>query len=271
MTTYRKKRLTKPAKYLAAAFLAVALTISLAAPAFALTVLYDHKTTETVTKGVTYTYDQQVTDAGLLDIHVLKIPLDDPYITVGPATSTTDCGLKETVTKLLTENGAIAGTNGDFFGLAGDYSGSFGPEVKDGQLLSLSTAFNVDGPEYSAFFLDDKNNPFMQFMQSEVHFYNDGKENISVNAINKVSDFVFPVIVTPVAMSDTSSIDSRFPGLLKVVVSGDKITYVSQKGETVKVPSDGYVLVIQEASADWFGQFFKAGQSARLEITTTGL
>ncbi|MCL2352824.1 MAG: phosphodiester glycosidase family protein, partial [Firmicutes bacterium] len=251
--------------------LAAVLALIPSLPALAAEPLFELTTRRAVTKGVTYEENRQVTDAGLLDIHVLTIPLDDPYITVGPAASANDAGLKETVTRLLADNGAVAGTNGDFFGLAGDHSSAFGPEVKDGKLLSLNTSFNKEENEFSGFFLDNTNNPFMTFIQTEIHFYNDGKENIAVSAINKVSDFVLPVIITPAAMSDTASVDARFGGLLKVVVSGQAISYVSRKGETVKVPADGYVLVIQEASADWFGPFFKAGQSAELKISTKGV
>ena len=71
--------------------------------------------------------------------------MTDPNITVGAAESTKEYGLKENVATLLTENKAIAGTNGDFFGLKGDYAASFGPVFKDGKLVHFIERHHIEG------------------------------------------------------------------------------------------------------------------------------
>jgi len=245
--------------------------ILMCVPAYAAETLYETKTQSAVCKGVTYEESRTVTDAGLLNIHVLKVDLTDPYITVNPVDSDKECGLKEPVSALLRESDAIAGVNSDFFGENGTYSAGFAPIIRNGQLVSISGDTNSGGNEFASLLLTQSDNPFISFIRAGLHFYNDGVENIEVHSINKVTDMVYPIIVNRQAMQTTGPLDSRFPGLLKVVVSGGQITYVSRLGETVSVPADGYVLVIQQASAEYFGQFFKAGQRAVLQIEPEGV
>ena len=233
----------------------------------AATAFFEIKTEETLTKGVTYQSIRQATDSGLRDIYILRIPLNDPNIVVNEVSSQKEYGLKETVSTLLKDNGAIAGVNADFFGLNGNYSLSFGPVFKDGKMVSVATGTNAEKNEHAAFFIDKEKNPFIMYLKTEIEFLNDGKKNITVVSINKVTDMVFPIIVNRQAMMDTKDLDARFTGLLKVVVDDGEVIQVSQKGETVEIPRNGYVLVISEASADYFGQFYKVGQTAEIRYT----
>ncbi|MDR1558645.1 MAG: phosphodiester glycosidase family protein [Clostridiales bacterium] len=241
------------------------------APVYASDRLYEIQKTTAVCNGVTYEESRSVTNAGLLDIHVLKVNLNDPYITINLVESGKEYGLRETVSTLLRESNAIAGVNGDFFGVNGAYSAGFGLSVKDGRLISVSADSNDGGNDFASFVYTQQNIPFISFIKTNIHFYNDGVENIQVHSINKITDMVYPVILTSQAMQNTASLDSRFPGLLKIVVIGQQITYISQLGETVNVPEDGYVLAIQQASADYFGQFFSVGQRAVLQVVPYGI
>ena len=81
--------------------------------------------------------------------------------------SKTDYGLKETVKKLLTDNGAVAGVNSDFFGLSGSYSAAFGPIVRDGEVISAGTSINKGEGQYAAFFMDENGNPFFDYFTIE--------------------------------------------------------------------------------------------------------
>jgi hypothetical protein len=202
---------------------------------------------------------------------VLRIPLNDPYISVGPAESTKEYGLKEPASQLLAQNSAIAGINADFFGLDGSYSAGFGPVFKNNKLISIAGSTNETTNQFAALFINSENLPFISFLKTNIRFFNDGVENIQIHSINKITDMVYPVAITAQAMNDTSALDKRFPGLLKIVVQGMQITYISAKGETVSVPQDGYIVAIQEKSADYFGQFFKVGQRAVLRIEPMGV
>ncbi|MBR6543093.1 MAG: hypothetical protein IKT73_07795, partial [Anaerotignum sp.] len=118
-----KKRLTKRAvgMALAAVMLLSPLSYFGVETAYAAT-QYEMKTEKTVTRGVTYEKNSRMTDAGVQNIHVMKADLTESTLEIREVESKGDYGLKETVKKLLTDNGAVAGVNSDFFGLSGSYS-----------------------------------------------------------------------------------------------------------------------------------------------------
>ena len=131
--------------------------------AYAATTYYNQKTEKTVTRGVTYEKSSRMTDAGIQNIHVLKVDLTESTLQFKEVESKTDYGLKETVKKLLTDNGAVAGVNSDFFGLSGSYSAAFGPIVRDGEVISAGTSINKGEGQYAAFFMDENGNPFFDY------------------------------------------------------------------------------------------------------------
>ena len=145
------KKCLKP---FAAAFMALCLAAGTPAAAFADN-LYSEKTQEIVTKGVVYGYEHRLTTDGWQNIYTLTIDLTSDNVKIAPAESSTEYGLKETARKILTDSGAVAGVNADFFGMTGSYSASFGPVIADGELKSVGTDKNLNGPEYAAFFMDN--------------------------------------------------------------------------------------------------------------------
>lgn len=229
--------------------------------------IYETSEEYAVTRGVTYKKVRQVTQAGLRDIYILTVDITDPYITLGEAESKKDYSLKEPLSELLTDNNAIAGVNGDFFGLAGTHSLSFGPVVKDSELVSVTTAINNGSFDNAAFFISEQNNPFIAFIKANLEFLNNGQKNINVLSINKVTDMIRPIVVTNAAMANTATIDARFKNLYKIVVTNNVISYISAKGETIVVPDNGYLIVMSEESANNNLFKFAVGQSAQLKLS----
>lgn len=266
----RNKKLAKRAMgtVLAAAMLISPLSYFGAETAYGATTYYDQKTEKTVTRGVTYEKSSRMTDAGIQNIHVLKVDLTESTLEIREVESKNDYGLKETVKKLLTDNGAVAGVNSDFFGLSGSYSAAFGPIVRDGEVISAGTTLNKKEGQYAAFFMDEDGNPFFDYFTMTARFGNE-KKTIELASMNKVTSMVFPIYLDRNAMSNTSSLDRRFQKLVKFVVENDTITYVSQKGETVTVPEDGYLIVM---SGDYYtnaASMFAAGDAIRLDIASS--
>ncbi|MBR3992947.1 MAG: hypothetical protein IKI92_03680, partial [Anaerotignum sp.] len=119
---------------------------------------YEMKTEKTMTRGVTYEKSSRMTDAGVQNIHVMKVDLTESTLEIREVESKGEYGLKETVTKLLKDNGAIAGVNADFFGVSGSYSAPFGPVVQEGEVVSAGTTLNKTEGQYAAFFVDEDGN-----------------------------------------------------------------------------------------------------------------
>ena len=233
---------------------------------FAAQKLYSQVETETVTKGVTYTFDHRLTADGWQDIHVLTMDLSDPNITVRPVESSTAYGLKETVQKLITDSGAVAGVNADYFGMSGEYSASFGPVIKDGELISAGTDRNAGTNDYTSFFLDMEGNPFMDYFKIMIQFLNNGQSFMELASINKVTAMEYPMYLDRNAMADTSQIDARFSDLTKIVVENGYITKISAKGETVTIPENGYIIVLNSSYADALLPYYAVGQTAEFQM-----
>jgi Exopolysaccharide biosynthesis protein related to N-acetylglucosamine-1-phosphodiester alpha-N-acetylglucosaminidase len=232
-------------------------------------VFYEQKQEKLITKNLVYSVYNQITSEGMRDFYVLRVPLNDPNITVKSVESLKEYGLKETAQTLLSENNAIAGVNGDFFGMQGNYSAAFGTVINNGNLISLNSNINAQKGEYSSFYIDNDNNPFMAYIKSEVTFLNDGKKSLDIAYVNKITDMVYPTYIDRNSMDNTKSLDKRFPGLVKLVISNDEIVYISKKSENVDVPEDGYIITMSSHTADYNLDKFKVGQKTEFNIKSS--
>ena len=229
---------------------------------------YELKTEKTVTRGVTYEKNSRMTDAGVQNIHVMKVDLRESTLEIKEVESKGDYGLKETVKKLLTDNGAVAGVNSDFFGLSGSYSAAFGPIVRDGEVISAGTTLNKTEGQYAAFFMDEDGNPFFDYFTMTAKFGNE-KKMLELAGMNKFASLVFPAYLDRNAMSNTSSLDKRFEKLVKFVVENDEITYISAEGENVTVPANGYVIVMSADYRKNAAHMFTVGDAVVLDVTSS--
>jgi len=227
--------------------------------------LFEHEHREE-RNGIVYERLRQMTSRGMLDIHVLVVPLDDPNIYIGPVVSQQAHGRKDTATNLLSDAQAVAGINADFFGLAGRYSVHFGPMANDGQLLGLNPNTNYERNEFAAFFLDSDGNPFFDYMRSDIRFYNNGVTNVDVASLNIIGlELRSPVIIDQRLMNNTLPLFDRFDGLTKFVVQNERVTQVSRG--PVDVPANGYVLVLPSDMYSSHRHLINVGDSARLHVS----
>ena len=237
-------------------------------PTFAAEILYDQVTTETITKGVTYEKNHRLTEEGWQDIHVLKINLNDPNLSLQPLESQKEYGLKETLLNMVNDSGATAAVNGDFFGMKGEYSASFGPVVREGNIISAGTDRNLEKNEYSTFFIDKEGNPFIDFFRIQADFYAGEYAHLELASFNKITEMKYPIYFDKNAAASTADLDARFPGLVKFTVENDMITAI-HKGETVNTPENGYLIIISEEDYNSLWEYFVEGHPTRLDIRAT--
>ena len=88
-------------------------------------------------------------------------------------------------------------------------------------------------------------------------------------SLNKVTSMVFPIYLDRNAMTNTSGLDNRFQNLVKFVVQNDTITQISEKGETVAVPEDGYLIVMSGDYRDKAAYMFEVGDQMTLDINSS--
>ena len=240
-----------------------------AVPSFAAESLYEQVTQEVLAKGIDYKVKHRLTTDGWLDIYVLTADLTNPNIEVIPVNSKKELGLRETVDKLITDNSAVAGVNSAYFGMTSKYSASFGPEISRGDIVSVDTDKNLNANQFGTYFVDKDGNTFFDYFKTTMMFNVEGKDYFEFASINKITQMVYPVYLDKNACENTSQLDSRFSGLVKLKVENDHITYISQKGETVNVPDDGYLVVLSSEYADAYLQYLAVGQSVKVNITSS--
>ncbi len=229
---------------------------------------YEQKTEKDVTRGVTYEKNSRMTENGIQNIHVLRVDLRESTLELKEVESTTEYGLKETVQKLLSDNGAVAGVNADFFGLSGTHSAAFGPIVREGEVISAGTSLNHDEEQYAAFFQDEDGNPFFDYFHMKASFGKEGKM-IELASLNKITSMVFPIYLDGNAMQNTVSLDTRFENLVKFTVVDEEITAISQPGEVVEIPDDGYLIVMSQDYYNNSANMYAVGDMVYLYINSS--
>ncbi len=238
-------------------------------PAVAAQSLYESVTNEVLAKGIDYKFKNRLTKEGWLDIHVLTADLSNENIEIAPIISKKEIGLRETTDKLVLDNSAVAGVNSAYFGMTGKYSSSFGPEVANGNIMSLDTDKNIDSNQFGTYFVDKNGNALFDYYKTTMLFNVEGKDFFELTGINKITQMVYPLYIDKNIGENTAAIDARFEGLVKLKVENDHITYISQKGETVNIPENGYVIVLSSEYADAYVQYLAVGQSAKINMSSS--
>ncbi|MCL2223728.1 MAG: phosphodiester glycosidase family protein [Defluviitaleaceae bacterium] len=243
--------------------------IFMATPVFGLEVFFEHREREQLGRGVVYEQNRMMTSSGMLDVHVLVVDMNEEYISLAPVVSSREHGLRETTTRLLSDAGAIAGVNADFFTMARLHSTYYGPMVRDGQVLSLNARTNAYSHDLATFFLDANNNPFFMYMTTRLHIYANGLRRMTIGAYNSVgANLPAPVVISRTAMYDTAEIDARIEDVPKIVVTNDFVTHVARAGETVAVPENGFVILIPPNTMQYHEEFFRIGTHAIFDVRT---
>lgn len=232
-------------------------------------VLYQNINEKEIRSGVGYTLDRRLTEDGWLDTHVLKVDLTNPKIRLDVIESTNQYNIKEKTTDLITQNGAVAGINGDFFDMSKNPTGSLGMVVRNGKLVSTYNYINLSENKWTTFFIGKNKEAFIDFCKVRMGFYNEKGIGLELSGINKVTSFKKAVYIDRKAYTSTAEIDAKHKNLYKIVVEDDIVMHISKQGEVVEVPKEGYVIVMDEPTAVLKKDEFEIGQKVKFDIETS--
>jgi hypothetical protein len=257
----------KVAKRLAATITAV-VTVFGAAPfnVYALGdgVLYENKAVQQIAGGLKYEKSRRLYAAGWMDVYVLELDANSSDLALEVIQAVDGIGNKRTVPKLATDNGVIAAVNGDFFG-SGTVKSSMGQVAGDGQMIAAQNYYNGSENRYAGLFIDSDGVPFIDYVKSSMGFYAGDSAAFVLGAKNKATDFSKPVYFDRNGITDTSSLDKTFSNLTKIVVEDGVITKISSPGETVTVPENGYLIVMNNATRTEKISWYSVGMSVRYD------
>lgn len=222
--------------------------------------LYETKNTSTLTRGVTYDEITRVTKNGWLYMYVLNIDANDENVSLDVIESTKEYGYKENTLAISQENNVVAAVNGDYFG-GGNPQSSMGQVLDEGKLVETKNYYNADANNYAGFFIDTDGVPFVDYLKTSVGFYNSSVTVVELAGKNKYTDFSKPVYFDRSAITTTADLDKRNPSLTKIVVDTGVISYISSPGETVTVPENGYIIVMNQKTRNEKIDYFGKGQA----------
>ena len=235
------------------------LTVFGSAAAFAdTTVLYQKSEKQDITAGLTYEKSTRLYKSGWLDVYVLTMDASNTDLSLEVLEDVNTYGAKSTVEKLAKDNGVIAAVNGDFFG-SGSLKSSMGNVAEDGRVVATQNYYNWNNWQYAGIYVDSAGTPFIDYIKSTLSVVNAANVTLTLGAKNKVTDFSKPVYFDRSAITSTAAIDAKYSSLVKMVVSNGGITYVSQPGETVQVPENGFIIVMNTSSRDYYLPYYNVG------------
>ena len=211
----------------------------------------------------TYLHEvSRITRGGIMQFQVLQIPLDDPLLQIGTFNSQVEYGLRQPTTTFLNANGAIAGVNGDFFGMTGRHSVSLGFEAVDGH-FSMHDSLNYATYNSASFILQD-GNAFIDYIRPYISLRLDGYTPFYVGMVNMVSDLRWPSFLTHGYFTSTADLDARLGRSYKLVVEDGIITDITF--ETVYIPENGFVVIMDPATFWGSYYLFYHGQHAEMIV-----
>jgi len=252
-----KKHIIKSGKnILAFALSALILLQPITAEAYT---FFQRSSRETVAGGIIYENSLQATSAGLINVSVLYVDVHNPYVELRPI-APTDYGTRASLSSIVLESGAMAGINADFFDMGINPTTPFGDVVVDGRIVSMDS----NRPGYSTFFTNQLRQTFIEYIQPELIFLNNGERNMQVQAMNKFLRDFSAVYFDRSAIHDTAGLDARFSDLVKFVVDNNRITYIGTS--TVTVPENGFIIVAAARYAQYFYESVRVGHTAEFRI-----
>lgn len=222
------------------------------------TVLYEKKQTQEIIRGLTYEKSSRLYSSGWVDVYVLTLDASETDLSLEILEDVNNYGAKATVEKLAKDNGVIAGINGDFFG-SGSLRSSMGQVAEDGQMTAAQNYYNGSSWQYAGLFVDTDGTPFIDYVRTTLSFVTADKIAMTLGAKNKMTDFSKPVYFDRSAISSTAGMDRYYSTLTKMVVENGVITYISSPGETVNVPEDGYIIVMNNAGREYYLPYYTVG------------
>ena len=233
-------------------------------------VLHEIRTEETITKGAVHINDQLLMSKGWRNVHILKVNLNDPNVSVAPIESATGTQ-RQTLLQMVTDSGAVAGVNADYFDMSSLTTNSLGMFIKDNQ---LGHGYNSNYSELginknmATFMIDTSNTPSMEYYGVSIRIHSNGTLVGAAGSKNSIPGTITrPIVVDGTYYETTNNIVSKHPTLYTIVVEDQVVTYLSKSGEKVTIPKNGYVIMVPQSLANDYYSKMKVGSKVQVEET----
>lgn len=231
-------------------------------------VLYADRSEQVVTKGVTHINDKLLMSNGWQNVNVLKVDLNDSNVSLAPieaANGTT----RQTILQMVTDSGAVAGVNADYFDMGTSNTPSLGMLIQDGSIRhAYNSNYSTLGikKNMGTFMLSNEMIPTLDYFGVTIRINSNGNLIGSAGAKNNIpSSVTRPIVIDSTYYKNTNSIISVHKTLYSIVVENGQVTYLSRSGEGVSVPEGGYVILVPESQANEYYSKLSLGTPVEIQ------
>ncbi len=225
--------------------------------------VYEDITTKEITRGVTHSYIERLTDGSWQKINVICADLNDENVDITTLFSKNGVSDKETLSSLAASGNAVAAINADFFDTttpAGKTT-PLGLTVEKGEIISsashdrgLAALAEIDGKLLTDYF------------QTEIYLHADNGNKMQILHINKYHSTNSIVMFTkdfgPVTPKNTDQ------SVEMTIIDGTVVSLTVDAGET-PIPENGCILKVNPAINNFFAENFEVGDKAEIKISIT--
>ena len=262
------KKLNKFLVYL----LAISTIISWSSPIFAAKAVsmpyVIHNTVESkyLGPGVKHENIRRFTSEGWWNINVLRVDLNDEHTEIGGLMSSKGLSDRQAVSKLVEENNAVAGVNGDFFNYT-PLPHPIGAFIENGEIISSP---GEKGNQKPTFYLDNNNNPDITFIDRTLKLNSlDSGKSITIYYINKISTKYHAATILNKHWGEKSIGNKYNKDSVEMVVSNNVVQEIRIGQGPVNIPKDGFVVTTFGDGKKNVVDNFKVGDRVNLDVTAS--
>jgi exopolysaccharide biosynthesis protein len=235
-------------------------------------IIYETKSIETITQGVTLEKVVRFTDNGWLNINVMRVDLTNPYIVLDTLINGQEISKTETVRDLAAGENAVAAINGGFFnGMSiPGYAYPDGLAIKSGTLLTASTEFNLYNDSMATFSMGFNGQISFDYWKTEVRILKVDGTVFPVNGFNKESTHQYcDITVLNRKWGPMSPGNTRYPDMTEVVVDKGVVVEIRTGMPPIEIPEKGFVILSRQDGAQRLTSSLSYGDTVSLDIKTS--
>lgn len=231
-------------------------------------IIYEKRSSEIITSGVTHENIKRFLSSGWLNINVITVDLSNPYVKLDLLTSSEGLHALADVKTMVEANGAVAGINGDFFSMTEqELKYPLGFTMKSGNIVSTAFYENATTNKLATFSLDKFKQPFYSYVTNNITLIAPNGNQTKIADINKVSsNYTTPVIFNRFWGKYSIGSSKKFPDMVEMVVENGIVKEIRTGMPPVEIPNDGFVVCARQKSGKFLIENFHQGDSVQLDI-----
>ncbi|TYP53332.1 phosphodiester glycosidase family protein [Thermosediminibacter litoriperuensis] len=217
-----------------------------------------------VTRGVTYEGRTVFTSLGWQKIHILKVDLASQNVDIDAIMNRNGLSERQILSRMVAENGAVAGVNGDFFVMANP-SSPIGVQVTDGELVSSPSGRK----DMAAFALTYEKIPQLLRLEFTGRLEAPDGTSFEIGGVNKLGNGYGRIMVyTPEFGKTTPALPAATPDITFAVVRNGELVNIFD-GRSTEIPQDSLILAAGGEGSAFLKNKFAIGDRVKIDLHIT--